>query len=119
MFKTASDAGYEASTSSVGARQDKDKLIQSQIIKALKPKSEQKASSSRKAVVAAGIKHGDGQNMVSSGALIEGSKIGPNTIKDCDQLVSDCYEKLLDKRIVELQSQMKRLEMKYWGNRVR
>jgi len=43
---------------------------------------------------------------------------GPNSMEDCNQLVSDCYEKLLDRKIVELQNQMQRMEMKYWGNKV-
>ena len=42
---------------------------------------------------------------------------GPTAnIDDCQELVSDCYEKLLDRKIVQLQSEMKRLENQYWGN---
>ena len=40
------------------------------------------------------------------------------SIDDCQQLVSDCYEKLLDSKIVQLQSEMARLEEQYWGNKV-
>merc|ERR1719233_1093681 len=43
---------------------------------------------------------------------------GPRSMEDCNHLVSDCYEKLLDRKIVELQNQMQMLEMKYWGNKV-
>ena len=43
---------------------------------------------------------------------------GPTSIDDCNNLVSDCYEKLLDRKIIELQKQMQRLEEKYWGNKV-
>ena len=39
-------------------------------------------------------------------------------IDDCQELVSNCYEKLLDRKIVQLQSEMKRLEDQYWGNEV-
>lgn len=42
----------------------------------------------------------------------------PSSMDDCDHLVSDCYEKLLDRKIIELQNQMQMLELKYWGNRV-
>ena len=44
---------------------------------------------------------------------------GPNSIEDCDELVSSCYEKVLDKKMIKLRNQMKKLEMKYWGSRVR
>ena len=41
---------------------------------------------------------------------------GPQDIEDCEELVSDCYEQLLDNKIVQLQGEMKRLESQYWGN---
>ena len=44
---------------------------------------------------------------------------GPNSIEDCDELVSSCYEKVLDKKMIKLRNQMKKLEMKYGGSRVR
>ena len=43
---------------------------------------------------------------------------GAANIDDCQELVSACYEKLLDRKIVQLQSEMKRLEEQYWGNKV-
>ena len=39
-------------------------------------------------------------------------------IDDCQELVSGCYEKLLDRKIVQLQSEMARLEEQYWGDKV-
>ena len=39
-------------------------------------------------------------------------------IDDCQELVSNCYEDLLDRKIVQLQSEMQRLEDQYWGNEV-
>lgn len=43
---------------------------------------------------------------------------GPNTFDDCQELVSDCYEQLLDNKIIQLQGEMKRLERQYWGSKV-
>ena len=40
----------------------------------------------------------------------------PNHITDCTELVSDCYEQLLDNKIIELQSEMERFEKQYWGD---
>jgi len=39
--------------------------------------------------------------------------------EECSQPVSNCYEKLLDTKIVQLQQEMRMLEEKYWGNKIK
>ena len=61
----------------------------------------------------------EGEETISSRPELRTSDFpaGPAAnIDDCPELVSDCYEKLLDRKIVQLQSEMKRLENQYWGN---
>ena len=61
----------------------------------------------------------EGEETISSRPELRTSDFpaGPAAnIDDCPELVSDCYEKLLDMKIVQLQSEMKRLENQYWGN---
>ena len=64
------------------------------------------------------VNNGDIHNNALSKAFNQDFDTSPSSMDDCDHLVSDCYEKLLDRKIIELQNQMQMLELKYWGNRV-